>query len=259
MSHQPAVCISYPKPNPQASLRLFCFPYAGGGASLFRAWPDDLPPAVEIGAVQYPGRENRWREPLLSDGELLVESLAADLQPHLDRPFAFFGHSLGALIAFEIARRIDHAARSKLVQLFVSAHAAPHITSTNPPLHQLPPAEFRRKIAELDGTPQEVLQNAELMELVLPILRADFTINETYVYRPDLPLDRPISALGGLRDQLVTRPQLEAWRAQTTGAFTLRMFPGQHFFINDMGPLVRRIIAQDLLPALSRVSGQVGP
>lgn len=244
-----------PRPNPQAALRLFCFPYAGSGATVFRAWSNELPPTIEVCAIQYPGRENRLSEPLLSNTAALVKALVTDLLPLLDRPYAFFGHSLGALIAFEIARQVDEVRRANLRHLFVSAHAAPQIANTDPPMHQLPPADFIRKIADLDGTPQEILQNAEMMELLYPILRADFAVNETYAYRPGPLLDCPISALGGLRDQLVDRSQLEAWREQTRGAFALRMFPGQHFFLNDMRPLLLRILTQDLLPALSRAQG----
>jgi medium-chain acyl-[acyl-carrier-protein] hydrolase len=247
--------VSCPRPNPQALLRLFCFPYAGGGASVFRAWPNDLPPTIEVCAIQYPGRENRMSEPLLSSSEPLVEALITDIQPYLDRPYAFFGHSLGALVAFELARQIDQARQPPLIHLFVSAHAAPQIVNTDPPIHQLPQAEFIRKIADLNGTPDEILSHTELMELLYPILRADFTMNETYAYRAGSPLDCSISALGGLRDSLVSRAQLEAWGEQTHGSFAVRMFPGHHFFLSEVRPLLLRIIAQDLLQSLSRFQG----
>lgn len=249
--------ISCPRPNPQAALRLFCFPYAGGGASIFRAWPDHLPATIEVCAIQYPGRENRLNEPLLDNTDQLVAALLPAVRPYLDRPFAFFGHSLGALIAFEVARQLDAAPRARLVHLFASARAAPQLPADGPQIHTLPQADFIRQIAQLDGTPAEILEHAELMELLYPILRADFAVNETYVYRPSPPLACPISALGGLRDRLVDRTQLEAWGKQTNGSFAVRMFPGHHFFINDLRSLLLRIITQDLLPALSRV--QVTP
>ncbi len=250
--------VSRPRPNPRATLRLFCFPYAGGGASVFRAWPNDLPPTIEVCAIQYPGRENRLGEPLLSSCAPLVEALAADIQPYLDRPYAFFGHSLGALIAFELARQIDHSRQPPLIHLVVSAHGAPQVASTEPQIHQLPQAEFIRKIADLNGTPDEILRRAELMELLYPILRADFAMNETYTYQAGQPLACSISALGGLRDSLVSRAQLAAWREQTRGSFALRMFPGHHFFLNELRPLLLRSVMQDLLQAMSRLSEKRG-
>ncbi|CAG0927424.1 Linear gramicidin dehydrogenase LgrE [Thermoflexales bacterium] len=191
----------------------------------------------------------------MSSSQPLVETLAADLQPYLDRPYAFFGHSLGALIAFEIARQLEQSPQSNLIHLFVSAHAAPQIANTDPPIHQLPQADFIRKIADLNGTPDEILHHAEMMELLYPILRADFAINETYSYRPGPALACPISATGGLRDSMVTRPELEAWAEQTHGPFAMRMFPGSHFFLNEVRPLLLRILAQDLLQSLSRFQG----
>jgi medium-chain acyl-[acyl-carrier-protein] hydrolase len=194
-------------------------------------------------------------EPLLGSSEELVASLAVEVLPLLERPAAFLGHSLGALIAFELARQIDESRRANLRHLFVSARAAPQLPDPGPHIHTLPQADFLCQIAQLDGTPTTILEHAELMELLYPILRADFAVNETYVYRPGPRLDCPISALGGLRDQLVDRAQLEAWRAQTSGPFALRMFPGQHFFVNELRPLLLRIVTQDLLPALSRTPG----
>lgn len=251
--------ISRPKPNAQAKVRLFCFPYAGGGASVFRSWPNDLPPTIEVCAIQYPGRENRLAEPLLSSSEPLVEALTVDLQPYLDRPYAFFGHSLGALVAFDVARLLAQRQQSQPLHFFVSARAAPQLPTIEPPIHQLPPAEFIHKITALNGTPDEILRNAELMDLLYPILRADFAINETYVYRHGLPLDCPISALGGLRDSLISRAQLEAWSEQTRGPFAVRMFPGHHFFLHEMRSLLLRIVTQDLLQSMSRFSGNQGP
>jgi medium-chain acyl-[acyl-carrier-protein] hydrolase len=244
------------RPRTQARLRLFCFPYAGGGASIFRAWPDDLP-GMQVCPVQLPGRENRLREPCFIRLEPLVQALVQALPPYLDMPYAFFGHSLGALIGFELARALVRENRSGPVHLFVSGHSAPQVQSLEPPIHQLPEPDFIKELRCLNGTPGEVLQHAELMALLLPVLRADFAINETYVYTPGTLLDCPISAFGGLQDNLASRDDLAAWRDQTRSTFTLRMFPGDHFFLHSARPLLLRAIVHDLAQSLSRIKVSV--
>jgi medium-chain acyl-[acyl-carrier-protein] hydrolase len=161
-------------------------------------------------------------------------------------PYAFFGHSLGALISFELARSLVRGNRAGPGHLFVAGHSAPQVQSREPPLHQLPEPDLIRELERLKGTPREVLQHSELMALLLPVLRADLSINETYVYTPGALLDCPISAFGGLQDSLASRDDLAAWRDQTRGVFTLRMFPGDHFFLHSDRSLLLRAIAQDL-------------
>ncbi len=245
-----------PEPAAQARLRLFCFPYAGGGASVFRSWSSELPSSIEVCAVQFPGRENRLHEPLFERLEPLVQALFEGLQPYLTMPFAFFGHSLGALVGFELARMLVQHNQAGPIHLFVSGHAAPQLPDAEPPIHQLPEAEFRQKLHALNGTPLEILQNAELMELFSPILRADFAINETYVYAPKLLLDCPLSAFGGLEDKLVSRSGLEAWREQTRGVFSVRMLPGDHFFLHGARALLLRAINHDLTQSLGRLNAR---
>lgn len=245
--------VTCPKPKAQARLRLFCFPYAGGGASIFRTWPDDLPPSIQICSIQLPGRESRLREPCFTRLEPLVQALVQALSPYLDVPYAFFGHSLGALIGFELARALVRENRPSPVHLFVSGHSAPQVQSLDPPIHQLPEPDFIKELRHLNGTPGEVLQNAELMALLLPVLRADFAINETYVYIPGTLLDCPISAFGGLQDSLVSRDGLAAWCDQTYSTFALRMFPGDHFFLHSARPPLLRAIVHDLAQSLSRI------
>ena len=171
-----------PEVKPAARLRLFCFTYAGGGASIYRPWTRELPPELELCAVQLPGRENRLLEPAYTEMPALVEQLGTVLAPYLDRPFAFFGHSMGALVAFEMARTVRRRYGRSALHLFVSGHAAPRIARRRPPVYQLPDAAFVDAIRELNGTPEEVLENADLMALVLPALRADLTVCETYRY-----------------------------------------------------------------------------
>lgn len=239
--------IAYARPNPQARLRLFCFPYAGGAASIYRTWSTDVPAEIEIYPIQLPGRENRLRETPFTDLGSLVTTLAQALRPYLIPPFAFFGHSMGALISFELARYLRGAHADMPSYMFMSGHPAPQIPNTDPPTHQLPDEEFMDELRRFNGTPEELLRNTEMMRLLLPILRADFAVYETYVYRPEEPFDCPISAFGGLGDVDVSREDSAAWREQTRGNFTLRMFPGNHFFLHSARAQVLQAIAQDLI------------
>lgn len=246
-----------PAPNPSARLRLFCFPYAGGGASVFRGWPRALPAGVEVCAVQPPGREGRLAEPPFTRMAALVEAMEGALLPWMDRPFAFFGHSNGAVMAFELARRLRAAGRRGPLHLFASGRPAPQVELTDPPVHALPDAEFVAELRRLEGTPEEVLESPEMMELLLPLLRADFALSETYEYRGEPPLAVPLSAYGGRTDGEVPEWQVAAWEAQTTRAFRLRMFPGGHFFLaEDRDPVLAELSAElrALLaaPALAR-------
>jgi medium-chain acyl-[acyl-carrier-protein] hydrolase len=237
------------RPRPRAEIRLFCFPYAGGGASVFRSWADGLPDWVEICPVQLPGRESRFREPAFTRLGPLVEALAGALQSRLDRPFAFFGHSLGALVAFELARRLGGDGAPQPAYLFISGCPAPQVFSRQTRVHALPDAELREELRGLNGTPAAVLANNELMELLLPTLRADFSLCETYTFVPGPRLTCPVSAWGGLSDETVHLRDLNAWRGQTTGPFHLRMLPGDHFFIQHSRPLLLEMVARDLLGA----------
>jgi medium-chain acyl-[acyl-carrier-protein] hydrolase len=238
--------LAYREINPRARLRLFCFPYAGGGASSYRGWSAALPADVEVCPVQLPGRESRLREPPFDRLEPLVGALADALRPHLDLPFAFFGHSLGALLSFELARELRRRGAVLPLHLFASGRRAPQVPAREENIHDLPEAEFLVKLRELNGTPEEVLQHSELMRLLVPVLRADFAVNETYVFRPDEPFEMAISAFGGLADQDVTREDLVGWREQTRGAFRLRMLPGDHFFLHGARDLLTEAVARDL-------------
>jgi medium-chain acyl-[acyl-carrier-protein] hydrolase len=235
-----------PKPNPQARLRLFCFPYAGGNAMIYRQWQASLPPSVEVCAVQLPGRGKRIQERPFDRLQPLINAAARALLPFFDKPFAFLGHSMGGLISFELARQLRRDSNRMPAHLFVSGRRAPQLPSREAPTYDLPEAEFLDALRRLEGTPAGVLQQPELMQLMLPLLRADFAVCETYAYTDEPPLDCPISAFGGLQDSDVERGQLEAWTAQTTAATRVRMFPGDHFFINSQQPLLLRALTHDL-------------
>jgi medium-chain acyl-[acyl-carrier-protein] hydrolase len=213
---------------------------------VFRTWPDGLPTDVEVCPVQLPGRGARLMEPPFSQLPLLVEALAVALLPLLDKPFAFFGHSLGSLVSFELARQLRAKHLASPLRLFVSAGPAPQIPHRNPPINSLPEEEFAAQLRRLNGTPAELLNQKELMDIVLPSLRADFALYESYKYSSGPPLNCPISTFGGLSDQRVNHDDLEAWRDQTSVSFSIRMFPGDHFFLKSTQPLLLRALSQEL-------------
>lgn len=230
-------------------MRLFCFPFAGGGASFYRAWIERLSPDVQVLPVQLPGREARMRETSHDRIEPLVASLAGVLGPHLDQPYAFFGHSMGALIAFELARELRRRHAPPPASLLVSGHRAPQLPRRTAARHALPEPALVAELRRLGGTPPEVLAHPELMALLLPLLRADFAVVETYAYRDEPPLDCPIVAFGGLDDEDAGQAQMSAWQAQTRDALALHMFPGGHFFLNDARDAVLGLVSRALLPA----------
>jgi medium-chain acyl-[acyl-carrier-protein] hydrolase len=244
------------KPNPEACLRLFCFPYAGAGASIFQSWSSQLPDAIEVCSVQLPGRERRFREPLFTELASLIDALTPALLPHLDRPFAFFGHSVGALISFAAAQQLWQSHGFSPLHLFVSGRQAPQTAALKPPIHHLPDAEFLEKLRQYNGTPSAVLENAELMSLFLPILRADLAINDAVGFDRNSPLACPISAFGGLEDDLVSHDALAAWRKQTCDRFTLQLFPGDHFFLKHQQAALLETIKLELLPIIHKIRPQ---
>ncbi|HVF60151.1 MAG TPA: thioesterase domain-containing protein [Thermoanaerobaculia bacterium] len=237
--------LAYREIDPRARLRLFCFPYAGGGASAYRAWGAALPTGIEVCPVQLPGREGRLREPPFTRMGPLVEALAGAL-PLADLPFAFFGHSLGALVAYELARALRRRGGPEPLALLLAGRRGPRRPPREEPIHELPDAEFMARLRELNGTPEEVLEHGELMALLLPLLRADFALHETWELRPEEPLAIGVSAFGGLADPEVTREDLEDWRGETRGRFRLRMLPGDHFFLHSERALLTEAVARDL-------------
>lgn len=238
--------LTQPRPNPRAQLRLFCFPYAGGAAQIYRAWPDGLPPFVEVCPVQLPGRGSRLREPALKSILRVAEAAAPALLPHFDRPFAFFGHSMGAVIAFELARHLRAAHGLRPAWLFVSGQGAPQTRRDRRLTYNLPAAELVEDLRRLKGTPEEVLNHPELLELMLPLLRADFESIQTYAYAEGEPLGCPVTAFGGLEDDEVSRQDLEGWGAQTSSRFALKLLPGDHFFIHSSQQLLLQLLSREL-------------
>ncbi|NJM23682.1 MAG: thioesterase [Richelia sp. SM1_7_0] len=220
------------KPNPQAKVRLFCFPYAGGGSLIFREWSQELLPYIEVYTIQLPGRESRLQEPAFNRLQPLVEQLSQAILPNLNQPFAFFGHSMGGLIAFEVTRCLRRWGLHPM-HLFISGARAPHLPDLDPPINNLPQTEFIEELRRFNGTPTTILENAELMELLLPTLRADFAVLETYIYTTEPPLSCPITVFGGLEDEIVNQDELKAWKEHTNQTFCLQMLPGNHFFLQQ--------------------------
>lgn len=238
-------------PHARRRVRLFCFPYAGGGSSAYLPWVNEIAPEVEVCPVQLPGREGRMREQPFTQMEPLIEALAQALEPFLDLPFAFYGHSLGALISFELARHLRRQHGPTPVQLLVSGCHAPQLPMTDEPIHQLSDEEFVQALRRFNGTPDTVLQDADLMRMLLPLLRADFAIYETYTYTAEAPLNYPIASYGGLHDFRASRESVEAWKQQTDHKFIFRMYVGDHFFIHTKRKILLQGLYQDLMPSLS--------
>jgi medium-chain acyl-[acyl-carrier-protein] hydrolase len=241
-------------PNSDASLRLFCFHYAGGNASVFRTWSSQVLKSIEVYSIELPGHGTRLMEPAFDRIMPLICILKAALLPHLTKPFAFFGHSMGALICYELAQILRHDHNLHPVHLFVSGHRAPHIPDTDLPIHTLPKAEFLDALRRYNGTPEAVLQNVELMELLLPTLLADFAIIETYVHTPQRPLDCPITTYGGLQDWKTSIGALTAWQRHTYATFSLEMFPGDHFFIHSAQTSLLQMLNGTLSQMISKPS-----
>ncbi len=208
---------------------------------------------VELWAVNLPGRETTLADARFTDLDTLVEALRPQVVPILRAPFVFLGYSMGALIGFELARSLRTEGFDTPVHLVVSAFRAPHLPDPHEPVHDLPDADLVVRLRELGGTPPEVLGEPELMELLLPLLRADWSICETYVHRHEEPLDCSLTALGGADDTEVSREELEGWQTHIRGPFELRIFPGGHFFMQTAQALVLRLLARDIRAVLRRL------
>lgn len=246
MSKETGIWFSNTGSSAQAKLRLFCFPYAGGSDHIFRNWGLNLPPLIEVCPVLLPGRGVRLRTPAYTNLLALTSEIANVMRPLLDLPFAFFGHSMGALMAFEITRELRRLEEPQPSHLFLAAHLPPQVPREREPLFNRPDSEIIEQMREINGTPTEILDHPELMEMMMPLLRADFEMVDSYTYVPDAPLNSPITVFGGLQDRDVTREKLQEWEKQTTGSFSLRMFPGDHFFVNTASSFIYQVLGREL-------------
>ncbi|MBB2910393.1 medium-chain acyl-[acyl-carrier-protein] hydrolase [Streptosporangium becharense] len=215
------------------AIRLFCFPYAGAGASLFHGWPELMDESVEVVAVQLPGREDRTREPLPASMEELVSACGLSLLPYVSEPFALYGHCAGALLAYEVACELRDVYGVEPAVLLVAAHAAPCLGPVADPLHALPEERFAEELGRLGGIPEAVLANPGFMRALLPTLRADFTLFESHRSPDRPPLSCPIAVLRGDRDTVVGDAGYAAWNRHTTGRCEQVVVPGGHYFVNE--------------------------
>ncbi|MGE7437927.1 thioesterase II family protein [Kitasatospora sp. NPDC001175] len=230
--------------RPQAATRLFCIPYAGGGASAFRGWAAALPADIEPWAVQLPGREDRLGTPPLNRMGEVLNALVPAVIPHLDRPFAFFGHSMGALVAWRLTCSLQRMEAGSPIRLFVSGCVPPQAREATA-YHEGPDEELVEKLRSWSATPEAVLADPELMHLLLPMIRADLAVVETYRFTGGPLLNCPVTAFGGTEDE--GGAALPGWGELTVGGFDLRMFPGGHFFLHSARPAV-----------LAEISGRLG-
>lgn len=235
-------------PRDDARARLFCLPFAGGSASAYRDWGERLPQWLEVLPVELPGHGMRLGEPPIADLLPLVEAILVGLAPWMDRPFALFGHSMGALLAFEATRLLRARRGPAPFLLAVSGYRAPHLPDPEEPIGKLSADDMLARLTRLGGMPPEVLRSQELLQLLVPVFRADFNITDAWTSPDEPPLETPMLVLGGLHDPRAPRPALEAWARHSAGPLSLVMFPGDHFYHRATpGPVL-----QHLADALAR-------
>lgn len=230
------------KNNPDATIRLFCFHHSGGGASLYRPWIDYLSPNIELIAIQLPGREDRFTEPFCNNLKDITTILSEEFAIYKDKPFFVFGHSLGALISFELIKSIQKLYSLNPYHVIISATKAPHLPFRMKYLSQLDDHALKEELRIYDGIDELILNNKELLELFLPIIKSDFSIYENYNCLESIPIPCDILALSGDHDQTVTEEEILAWSRYTTGKFEHISFPGKHFYIKDHQKTILEII-----------------
>lgn len=243
------------KADGTTKLRLFCFPFAGGVSSYFNAWQPKIAQGVELCPVMLPGREKLVRQTPISDIHQLCNALLDQLDPHINVPFVFFGHSMGALIAYELAQLMCKLSITPPLHLFLSAFPAPGLLARPAPIHNLSDSEFKAAIASFNGTPQEVLDDDALMSVILPYLRADFKMVETYTHKHNSRLPVPISVYGG-KDDYITRNNLAKWKDNTLMSWQLHMFTGGHFYLSSSSEF-HQVMNRELIRLMAQVDNSI--
>ncbi|WP_327364754.1 thioesterase II family protein [Streptomyces sp. NBC_01296] len=231
-------------PAPDAAVRLLCLPHAGGSASFYFPLAKALAPAVEVLAVQYPGRQDRRTEPLIADIPTLADLITEGLAAYRDKPLAIFGHSMGAVTGFEVTRRLE-AQGNGPVELFISGRRAPS-TSRSERLHLAGDAELVAEIKSHNAAGSELLDDPEMRSMLLPTIRGDYRAVETHVYQPGASVGCPVTAFTGDSDPKVTVDEALAWEGHTTGTFHSQVFTGGHFYLSDHQDAVLRTVSARL-------------
>jgi surfactin synthase thioesterase subunit len=233
--------------GPEIRRRIFCFPYAGAGAAIFRTWVDFLPSDIEVCVPLLPGRDARINEAPISEMAPLIQSLIGQIAPRLTLPYAMFGHSMGAFIAFDLAHEISRRGLREPSHLFMSAQRGPSLPYLQTPIFDLPDDRFLASvITRYKSIPKPVMEQKQFMRVLLRILRADFTLVEDYKYRGRAKLACPITVFGGLDDSPITTAQLQAWSLETSDRCTLHLVPGGHFFIDSARAELLALVRQEL-------------
>ncbi|WP_428265215.1 thioesterase II family protein [Haliangium sp.] len=214
-------------------LKLFCLPYAGGTPNIFRGWAQSAPDGVEVVGIRLPGRDRRLTEPAFTDWTALLDATAAALEPHLDRPYAFFGHSFGARVALELTKHFEANGQPTPTRLIISGCRCPHVPPPDPELHLVPRDEFFRRVRKMKGTPAEVLENQRIMEMLEPTLRADMGLHNQEWVVSERTTAVPIVALSGARDEIDPPESMRDWGRYTSAEFSFHSFPGEHFFLHS--------------------------
>jgi medium-chain acyl-[acyl-carrier-protein] hydrolase len=239
------------------ALRLFCFPYAGGSAEIYRHWQKWFPPEIGICLVHLPGRGKRLAETAFTRVSALVNTIADRMGPHIHTPYALYGHSMGALVSFELSWELIRRYDAGPQHLFVSGHSAPQWPRSRPPTFHLPDDDFLMVLKRLNGTPREVLENPDLMAVFLEVLRADFEMVETYQYQRKGHLDCPITVYSGLSDEDISLQACQGWPDQTLSGCKIKMFNGDHFFIRDPKSQFPDVFRNDVLSSVPCLAWQM--
>ncbi|WP_263172732.1 thioesterase II family protein [Streptomyces sp. SCSIO ZS0520] len=241
-------------PRPNAAVRLVCLPHAGGAASSYAPLSALLPPSIQALAVQYPGRQDRRHDTPLESVHELARAVFEALRPSADQgPLALFGHSMGASVGFEVARLMEDELGVVPAVLFASGRPAPSLHRSLG-IHRMDDAGIIAELQAVSGTDDRVLDNAELLRLTLPSLRSDYKAAETYRYRPGPKLGCDIVGLTGDGDNRVSIEEVAAWKEHTAGSFTLQVFPGGHFYLQEQKAAVAGVLT-DTLRAATRTGG----
>jgi medium-chain acyl-[acyl-carrier-protein] hydrolase len=233
-------------PRSSAQLRLFCFPFGGGGASMYHDWSRVMGDKIEVCALQLPGRETRYGEPMGKNIEDVVQSIVAALQDYQDLPYAFFGYSLGSLLAFEVSRELRRQNLQVPLHLYIAALGAPHLPPPHPPISYLDNEAFVKKVEYYYQPQGEAWENRELREFLLPVLRGDIALYESYSYQESGPLTCPIDVFAGDSDRATPEESTRYWSTQSEGETVHHLFPGGHFFIDGSLDEIRNLVLDSL-------------